>query len=258
MEFPVLDNGLLAHLPISSKIVRLVQKNRFRDGSTLPNSGSMRTRYTWEWTYQNLNEDETQRVFDFWRSSSRGAACFEFVDPMANLLSATETLELAPWRQSGQLNITPLGTENGIAEVLVTNATPIAATISQTVEVNPALALLLSVRARWETQASLGLKSVSQRGVLSSSFSISGVKVCELQIPPQSHDRVKEIEFEVPGNTQVILSRPQLEVGLTSSAYLPSIRGAVFNTAWIEPDEFRISTVAPGYQSIRIMVHAER
>lgn len=258
MEFPILDNGLLAHLPISSKIVRLVQKNRFRDGTVLPNSGSIRTRYTWEWTYQNLNADETQRLLEFWSSSSRGAASFEFVDPMANLLSATETLTLAPWRQTGQLSITPLGTENGISEVLLTNASPIAAKLGQTVEVNPDLSLLLSVRARWEGQASLGLKSVSQRGVLSTIFSISGAKTCEIQIPPQSQDRVKEIEFEVPGNTQVILSRPQLEVGLTSSAYLPSIRGAVFNKAWIEPDEFRISTAAPGYQSIRIIVHAER
>jgi hypothetical protein len=250
LEFPTLDNGLVAQLPIELRISKNIIHNQFRDRSVLANSTSARTKYSWSWTYSNISDAEMSRILYFWEQTGRGAKAIRFYDPLGNLLRHSEELATENWQRVGPIDVTELDPVDGIRQYLLTNSGDTDAEIAQTVNVESLVSLVLSVRAKWAGAVNVVLASTAEGSEVNQNYSIDGSRVCELAIQSGIQGSIRRVSIRVPAHTQVIISEPQLEIGLRRGDYLMSNEGGIFESAWIDPNQFRLWSTAPGSHSI--------
>jgi hypothetical protein len=254
IEFPILDSGLIAQIPMDLQISKEIIHNRFRDGAILTNSTSSRTKYSWAWTYSNLSPSEMTRVVEFWEETGRGAKAFRFYDPLGNLLKQSEDLVSPYWLKVGQIDVVEIDPLEGHRQYLLTNSGDLPAELHQSVQVDAAASLVLSLKARWDGSSSVALACEAGTSLVSGDFLVDTYKMCELSIKSGTQSSIRKISIRVPGHTQIIVSEPQLEVGLKRGSYLTSTEGGVFDAAWIDPNSFRLWSTAPGCYSIYINV----
>ncbi len=258
MEFPQLDSGLIVQVPVSLRIQKRMDVNRFRDGSVIKNTNSSQSQYTWNCKYVNLSDHELLRFEEFWHSTGRGAATFTFVDPLGNMLRDTENVLASSWTKSGTTEITEAASTGQYKEYLLTNSGTIASVVSQVIDVSPQFSVLFSCLAKWVSTTAISLVSSDDSGSIRKSFTISGESYCGLKIAGGLQSAVRTFGIEVPPQSQVIVSELQVEIALGRGTYVPSAAGGVFHKAWIEPYDFTIKTEAPGAHSINLIVHCER
>lgn len=254
LEFPMLDNGLAIQLPIELRISKHIVHNQFRDGSVLTNSESSGTKYSWAWTHSNLSDTEMARFVNFWEQTGRGARAIRFYDPLGNLLRHSEELASAEWQRVGLIDVTEMDPLDGTRQYLLTNSGDTDAEIAQAVNVDSLVSLVLSVKATWAGAANIVLASTAEGSNIERGYSIDGSRICEMPIRSGLQGSIRRIAIRVPAHTQVIVSEAQLEVGLKRGDYLISNEGGIFEDAWIDPNQFRLWSTAPGSHSISMKV----
>lgn len=254
IEFPILNSGLIAQLPINLRISKAIIHNLFRDGGVVTNSASSLTKYAWDWTYNHLNPDEMNKIVEFWEQTDRGAKPIRFYDPIGNLFRHSEELASSAWQRAGQIEVVEIEPIEGHRQYLLTNSGDLPAELHQIVNIQSAAALVLSLKARWEGTTSVVLMSEAVNAIASRSFIVDGYQQCELAIPGGFQAAARKISFQVPGHTQVVVSEAQLEIGVKRGDYLMSIEGGIFDEAWMDPSSFRLWSTAPGCHSINMNV----
>jgi hypothetical protein len=144
--FPQTRNGCLVQLPLRRRFVWRAITNRLENGEriSLPDAGS--GRIEWKLAYQELSGEEATTINDFFRDARGAFGTFSFVDPTANLLGWSEDLSRPDW-QRGLLSVSTgqPGPYAGLQALRVTNPSPAAQQLSQTVALPGAYTTCFSV-----------------------------------------------------------------------------------------------------------------
>jgi hypothetical protein len=95
----------LAQLPIVRRMRRRTVVNRTADGRTMKLGDPAGEITEWELRYQELSDAEAAALQTFFESAEGALLPFTFVDPTANLLADSETLDGPAWRRDPLLEI---------------------------------------------------------------------------------------------------------------------------------------------------------
>ena len=259
IQFPALDNGILAQLPVELSIENLTRATRFPDGSLLFAANEARTRYTWLLRYQNLNPQEWQRVLDFIAATQRGSASFTFYDPIGNLLAHSVNLEDSIWLAPPGLIVDPIVDANQSNAFILTNPTAQSLALSQSVSVAGPFTTCFSIRAKWAGGAnfSLGLTDGIQSASASRTAGAWTSHYVRLSSSGTPESRMASIS--VPPATQIIVASPQLEIAASPGAPLQTgSQSGIFSNSWLAQKSFDTQSLAPGAHSITLRIESFR
>jgi hypothetical protein len=257
--FPPLDNGLIAHLPLTLTIERLTRGIRFHDGSLLNAASEARLRYNWTLRYENLNTAEWQRILDFISIHGSGAAPFWFADPTGNLLAQSGNLEHSVWITPPGLTVDPFEDPDQPKAFILTNSTSTPLSLMQAVNLPGPFRTCFSVFAKWEGSAGFGLSladgsNTATRHVIASNWERHAVDLSSNAEPAS-----RTIAIIVPPTTQIIVAAPLLEIAAAPGAYIETgAQGAIFPEAWLTQQSFDSKSNAPGAHSITLRIESLR
>jgi len=259
IAFPALDNGMLAQLPASLTIEKLIRGTRFADGSILSAAFQARLRYSWVLRYENLSTAEWQRFMDFIAASGRGLESFVFPDPLGNLLARSGNLESSVWLSPPGLTVDPIEDAAQPKSFILTNPTTEPLTLSQTVEITGGFRTCFSVAAKWDGAASFSLSLSDGVDTATSEATAHGWVRHSISLSSGSAAATRTVGITVPPTTQIVLSSPQLEIAAAPGAYLETgAVGASFPSAWLAQRSFDSRSNAPGAHSITLRIESLR
>ncbi len=259
IQFPALDSGMLAHLPVELSIEKMTRATRFPDGSLLFAANEARTRYIWVLRYENLNPQEWQRMLNFIAATQRGAASFTFYDPVGNLLAHSGNLEDSIWLAPPGLTVAPILDTNQSNAFILTNPTAQPLALSQSVSLVGPYTTCFSIRTKWVGGAnfSLGLSDAVQSVSVSRTAGAWARHHVRLSSPGTPETRMASII--VPPTTQIIVAAPQLEIAANPGAPLETgSQSGVFPNSWLIQKSFDTQSVAPGAHSITLRIESFR
>lgn len=259
IQFPALDCGILAQLPVELSIENLTRATRFPDGSLLFAANEARTRYSWFLRYENLNPQEWQRILDFIEATQRGAASFTFYDPIGNLLTHSVNLGESIWLAPPGLTVAPIADADQSNAFILTNPTSQPLALSQSVSVAGPFTTCFSIRAKWAGGASfsLGLSDAIQSASVSRTAGPWASHHVRLISSGNPESRMASIV--VPPATQVIVAAPHLEIAASPSAPLETgSQSGIFPNSWLVQKSFDTQSLAPGAHSITLRIESVR
>lgn len=259
VQFPALDNGILAQLPVELSIEKITRATRFPDGSLLFAASEARTRYSWLLRYENLSTQEWQRMQAFIAASQHGAASFAFYDPIGNLLAHSTDLEHSLWLAPPGLTVDPIADTDQENAFILTNPTALPLALTQSVALVGPFTTCFSIRAKWVggVSFSLGLSDAVQVASVSrtaGAWARHHVRLASSGIP-----ETRMVSIVVPPTTQIIVAAPQLEIGANPGAPLDTgSQSGVFPNSWLAQKSFDTRSAAPGAHSITLRIESLR
>jgi hypothetical protein len=259
LTFPALDNGMIAQLPVKLRIDRITRTTTFPDGTRLASPIDARLFYSWTLRFDNLSDDELNRVRDFIFSTQNGADSFIFPDPTGNLLADSANLESGIWLAPPGLTVDPFSDPSQPDAFILTNSTPAPLALTQTVSLSGPFATCFSVRARWDGgfPFSLGLTDGAAsrtQPAVAGAWARHSVALFSMGAP-----ETRTVSIIVPATTQIIVAEPQLEIAAAPGGYLKTgVEGSIFSPAWLAQSSFDESTNAPGAHSITLRIESFR
>jgi hypothetical protein len=137
MWYPQIGAGSVTQFPLQRSRKWRAISNNLESGERILLPDAAAGQIEWQLPYQDLTDDEIQKLRDLFTASQGRFGAFTFIDPLANLLGWSEDLTRPDW-QAGLLqtqgNISdPLGTHRAWA---VSNGTTGAQTLAQTIGVS--------------------------------------------------------------------------------------------------------------------------
>jgi hypothetical protein len=119
----------------------------------------------WPLKFTGLTAAEAQTLKQFHHDMRGSYRSFRFCDPMRNLLAWSEDPTQAPWTTTGALSIALLpGSGAGALQTAqILNPSGAEGLVSQAVGCSPNFAYSMSVRARSDSQSTIGLSISGQR-----------------------------------------------------------------------------------------------
>jgi hypothetical protein len=259
IQFPTLDNGMIAQLPVRLNIETITRETRFPDGSVVAANAEARLKYTWTLQYDNLNDAEWQRFMDFVATTHRGAVSFVFPDPIGNLLAQSGNLEHSIWLASPGLTVDPFEDPAQAKAFIITNPTAQPLQLSQTVSLEGAFRTCFSVLAKWDGGAGFEMGLTDGLGA-TSQLEVAGQwtkHYINLVSRPEAQTRTATIT--IPPTTQIIVSSPQLEISIAPGAYLETgAAGCIFADSWLAQQAYESRTNAPGAHAITLRIESFR
>ncbi len=259
IQFPALDNGMLAHLPVELSIEKMTRATRFPDGSLLFAASETRTRYNWLLRFENLNAQEWQRLSDFISASRRGATSFTFYDPIGNLLSHSNNLEDSIWLASPGLTVDPILDADQSNAFILTNATAQPLSLSQSVSIAGPFTTCFSVWAKWVGGANFSLALTDTAQSSSVSRRSAAWARHHVRLSSSGNPETRMASIVVPPTTQIIVAAPQLEIAAHPGAPLETgAQSGVFPKSWLAQKSFDTRSAAPGAHSITLRIESLR
>ncbi len=259
VQFPALDNGILAHLPVDLQIEKITRATRFPDGSLLFATAEARTRYSWTLRYENLNPTEWQRMLDFIAATQRGAASFAFYDPLGNLLAHSGNLEDAVWLAPPGLTVDPVLDAGQPKAFILTNPTALPLILSQSVSLAGSFSACFSVLAKWVGGAQFSLSLSDGVATASAAQSATAWSRHHVRLSSTELAATRMVSIIVPPTTQIIIAAPHLEIADSPGASLETgSQSGVFPNSWLVQKSFDTQSLAPGAHSITLRIESLR
>jgi len=259
VQFPALDTGMLAQLPMELEIERLVRETKFPDGSQVTSGVDSRLRYRWLIRYANLSDLEWVRFMEFFESSERGAKPFSFPDPMGNLVAQSQNLLDPVWDISPGLVVDRYEDPVFSSAAILTNSTPFALSLAQVAEVAGPFATCFSVYAMWPGVSSFSMMLSSSSESQTKPFTASEWSRYSVRIGLQASSSVRTVSIIVPPYSQLVVANPQLEIAAQPNAYRATgIRADLYSPAWMSQEYLAGQQPAPGAHSLTLQIESIR
>lgn len=253
LTYPQLGTGALSQFPFRTVRRARTVINAALDGSSVKLADAAGAVTEWELGYTALSDVELAALEQFFASAQGTLNGFTFLDPGANLLAWSGTLNQPAWALDPQLTIAgsvadPAG---GTAAWCLTNAGAAPQGITQTLPAPGGYVYCLSayVRAAAPTavtmlvgnsQGSRAVQTQWTRIVFAGSGDASAAEIAfGLQIPPGSQVGVFGIQAE-----------PQAE----ASVYQASTNGGVYQNARLRDDELAVTTTGVNRHSCAVNI----
>jgi len=253
LTYPQLGTGALSQFPFRTVRRTRTVVNAALDGSSVKVADAAGAVTEWELGYTALSDAELAAIEQFFASAQGTLNGFTFLDPAANLLAYSSTLDQPSWALDPQLSIAgsvgdPLG---GTAAWSLTNAGAAPQAITQTLPAPGGYVYCLSayVRAAAPTtvtmlvgsgQASRAVQTPWSRIVFSGSGDASAAEIAfGLQIPP---------------GAQVDVFGIQAEPQAAASLYRASATGGVYQNARLRDDELAVTTTGLNRHSCTVSI----
>jgi hypothetical protein len=253
LTYPQLGTGALSQFPFRTVRRARTVVNAALDGSSVKVADAAGAVTEWELGYTALSDAELAAIEQFFASVQGTLNGFTFLDPAANLLAYSSTLDQPAWALDPELSIAssiadPTG---GTAAWSLTNAGAAPQAITQTLPVPGGYVYCLSayVRAAAPTavtmllggsQASRAVQTQWTRIVFSGSGDASA----------------SEITFglQVPAGAQVDVFGIQAEPQTAASMYRASTTGGVYQNARLRDDELAVTTTGVNRHSCTVNI----
>lgn len=257
--FPALDNGMLAHLPVSLSIDKIIRSTRFPDGSLLTAAAEARLRYGWNLRYENLSQTEWQRLIDFIAATNRGAIPFAFPDPIGNLLAHSGDLQNSIWLAPAGLTVHPITVPEQPKAFILTNPTALPIEITQSVAVAGPFRTCFSILAKWTGGANFSLRLADDATAASQPSTAAKWSRHFVTLTSGPTAQTRTVGLTIPPTTQLLVSEPQLEIAAAPGAYLQTgAQSGIFPSAWLNQRSYDSQSNAPGAHSITLRIESLR
>jgi hypothetical protein len=163
------------------------------------------------------------------------------------------------WVPTGAIDVAPLiDSEIGPAFVL-TNTSPDWRGLQQTVNFGYGFQGCFSVVAKWNSANGLRLRVVDSQGSNSKDFNVSSARSVFVERRAASDATYTTVALELAPNSQIVIARPQLEIGQQPSAYLPTGQSSgVVESAWLAQKEYAWTSSAPNAHNITLTIESVR
>ncbi len=251
--YPQLATGALGQFPIVRKRTARTVVNFASDGTRFVYADPAGGALEWRLRYTGLSDGELSALQAFHSAAEGSLNSFTFVDPTANLLSATDDLSNSAWIGAPLLSLT-----SGVADSLggnggwqVVNQGGGVQSITQTINAPAGYLYCLSVYARSAQATGVTLLSGSNRLACS-----VGTDWARLQMAQAGDASANSITFgiEIPAGTTLDLFGPQVEAQGSASTYKPSTSGGVYEGARLADDTFRFTTTDVNRHSTTVTI----
>jgi hypothetical protein len=257
--FPVLDTGLVAQAPVQLSIQRRIPRAVFPDGSQVLSTVDCWRQYRWRLNYSHLSEAEQERFALFFQATARGAKEFVFPDPLGNLLRHSEDLSGAAWSRTPGLEIGPIEFIAGRTCWILTNSTSIVQRIEQLVAMPSDFALCFSVWAAWTSPQTFTLLAGASAAEKIETFEAFAPGRFSIAERPAGSAGAIRVGVEVPPSSQLIISSPQLEIGIKPHGYVATgAQSGVFTAARLSEQSILGFATSAVRRGLKIEVHGEQ
>jgi hypothetical protein len=255
--YPQLASGALAQFPIVRRQRTRTAANLLADGTEIKANDRGAEITEWQLTYQGLSDEEAGALARFFREMEGSLKGFTFLDPGANLLSASDRLDLAAWHKDPLISITGglTGPWPGTQGWQASNRGAAYQGIEQTLSAPGGYVYCFSVYARAEAPGTIRLK----RGADHADFEVS-TDWRRYQFPGCGESGAESVTFgvDVPAGASVSLYGPQSEPQGSASAYQQATTGGVYADAHFQGDSLRFETTQQNYHSATVKIaHAK-
>jgi hypothetical protein len=249
--FPQIGAGSVAQFPLTRSRRWRAIANQLESTEQIMLPDTAAGEIGWRLSYQDLTDTEAGALSSLFASSQGSFGAFTFVDPMANLLGWSEDLSQPVW-QAGLLQHAsgvndPLGTLRASS---ITNASPGAQTLTQTLALPGSYVACFSVYLRSDTAGSVTLQRdgthvTAAVGPAWQRVFVSGAGTGEAV---QS-----SFSISVAAAQTVDVWGLQVEVQPYPSAYRQTTAPlGIYEETYFENDELRIARVSPALSSCEI------
>lgn len=212
---------------------------------------------SWDLTYTNLTEVESQRLESFFASVEGRLKGFTFLDPASNLLGWTEELAHASWQKGPLLAVSPgvedaMGGDRGTSLV---NGAQGEQPVVQTLPVAPGMTYCFSVWMKCGAGTDVSLVTGDQRRRVNTA---GGWRREMFNAVPVSGDDVAFGVVLGAGAAATVFA-PQVEAQLGASEYKRNPgAGGVYTNARFDQDELLMTCDGPDQFGAQVRVVAGR
>lgn len=249
--FPELMSGAAAQFPWRRTIGYRVVRNRFPAGEEINyGDASFETR-RWELPLTDLEDSEWQAICDLFEETDGRRMSFTFVEPGANLLAWSESVDQAVWAKSSGVSVNA-GQPDPVGGLAATNLSASGSwTVSQAMAAPASRTFAAS--AWLKCSASGSSVGFSDGAGQSKQLQISGDNVWRLyELSWRQTSAAEQIIFQIsgPGGATVGAYGLQVEPQLGRSSYKRT-KGqcGVFADAYFDQDSLEQSLTAPNQNS---------
>lgn len=259
LPFPALDSGAIAQAPVQLSIQRRIPRTVFPDGSQVIANLDNRRQYLWKLQYNHLSMAEQERFTAFLEAIQRGAVEFLFPDPLGNLLRNSEDLSGPAWTKSPGLEVGPIEYIPGRTSWILTNSTAIVQQLEQVVGLPSNYSLCFSIWATWTSEQSFALRVGAAGSERRASLVADAPKQFAVSERPAANSSTIRVAVEVPPNSQLIVSSPQLEIGLKPQGYVSTgEQCGVFTSARLQVQPILHYATSAMRRGLKIEVQGEQ
>lgn len=256
LVYPQLTSGTLAQFPILKSRRQRTIVNTLADSTSIKLADPYGEVTGWELRYAALSDSEILSLQQFFTATEGSLNAFTFLDPTANLLSASEHLTNVVWSKDPFLSVTPgvtdpTGSTNG-SHVSNSGAGP--QTIAQTLSAPGAYIYCFSAYGRSNLTTTItllcGTARVNWR--LDATWS-------RLSLTGSGDPTTQSVVFgvEMPSGATGDIFGLQVEPQAAASVYKPSDAGGVYENASFRDDVFSFTTTDINQHSAIVnIIHA--
>lgn len=260
LYLPQLQSGAAAQFPVRRSLLTRTLVNTAGDGRTVKLADTGFYWVEWELELRGLASEEWNAIESLFQSVEGRLKSFTFLDPTDNLLAWSEDLNAAVWLKDPLLQLSanvadPKGT---LRATRISNPTQSPLTIQQAVGVPGWFQYCLSVYARSEQSAEIGLVRNSAGGAEKQAFRV-GPEWRQVEHASKLADSSEQVSFglEIPGGAAVEVFGLQLESQIGASKYKKTLaRSGVYPEAWFREDELTVTTEGPDRHACRLRIGA--
>ena len=253
LYFPQLSTGAVSQFPIrkmtSHRTVLTVSEDGYR--FAVADEGGMTIR--WTLTYNELSDEETQRLLDFFMAAEGRLQPFTFLDPIGNLLFWSENPNHSVWQKSSFLQSAgdvadPTGSSRAFR---LTNGGAAALPYEQTVNVPGKATCCFSVYARSNSASSIALNRVSGNATQTSSFGLTASwrrLIHSTKLDDGDYSSIFGLRLNAGSSVELFGFQVNPQPG--ASIYVPSFdHSGVYPAARFDQDAMTVTATAPNRNS---------
>lgn len=255
--YPQLATGALAQFPVKKRRHTRTLENALEDGSAirLADPGAEITQ--WELVYNGLSDQEAAALREFFESCEGTLNGFTFVDPVANLLEQSGSLDATVWAKAPFISLQagmadPAG---GTAAWRASNAGAARQWIRQTLATPGAYVYCLSAYLR-SAQGAEAVLTIGD-GAFTAATGPEWRRFCNTGSGAPTGNEVA-FGLEVGAGATVEVYGMQAEAQPAPSTYKPTTQTAVYEDARFAADELAMQTTAENSHAATVrIIHAK-
>lgn len=248
--FPELSSGAAAQFPWRRTIGYRSVRNRFPAGEEIDYGDVLFESRRWELPLADLEDAEWQAIRDLFEETQGRRLPFTFVEPGANLLAWSESLDQDAWVQGVGVTVGG-GQSDPVGGSAAANLSGGGSwTVSQTIAAPASRAFVASAWLKCNGSGTLGLADGAGHA---KQLQIDGDNTWRLyQLPWRQASSAEQIIFEISGSGGATISAYglQVEPQLGRSSYKRTKQQAgVYANAFFDQDSLEQSLTAPNQNS---------
>jgi len=254
--YPQLGSGALSQFPVQKTRRARTVVNQASDGITIKLADPAAGVTEWLLTYTDLSDEEAAELRAFFVAAEGTLNGFTFLDPVGNLLAASDQLDNAVWQKDPLLSLTGGVTDprGGAQAWRLSNSGGAGQSASQTLAAPGGYQYCLSAYVRAATATSVGLTAGSQtarRAVTSEWNRIAWTWSGDAQATSV------RFAIEMGAGDVVEVYGLQVEAQTAASGYKATTVGGVYEDAHLGDDALTITSTDVNRHSCTVkIIHA--